>query len=182
MATPLDPTDDLERSLAAAARQVRGGSALLPALVAADRQHPTNLLGRVLSGVEAGATLRATCESLLRNDRRPRSDHVLVLHTIALSSRFGGDVAANLDAVVDTLRDQRIVADERRAAASTALASTRVLTWLPVICGAYLAVDDPSVRHVLLGSPIGWACLVTGSALNVIGRRWSASLVRRIGA
>lgn len=169
--------DSLEPALSAMARHVRSGSSLHAALRAAHERHRSDLVEEILHLLDRGSSLRSACDSVLTSTGRRSSAQILVLNVLALSADSGGDVSSNLDAVVESLRDQRIVRDERLANAATALVSTRVLTWLPVVCAGYLVLDDESIRRVLLGSPIGWTCLTVGIALNLIGRRWTRSLV-----
>lgn len=73
--------------------------------------------------------------------------------------------------------------EDADAARQTALAgpkaTVRLLTWLPLMglgLGAALGVDPLAT---LLGTPLGLAALVGGSALTVAGRVWSARLVSR---
>ena len=106
------------------------------------------------------------------------SDTSLTLRVIALAAEHGGDPVAHIDALEGTLRERRHARDERRSQASTALASTRFLTVLPIVCSVWICLDDQSVRDVLLRSPLGYACLTIGLILNVVGRRWVTRLVR----
>lgn len=171
------PANRLEAALSATARHVRSGSSLITALHSAHERHSAELFERLIDDLDRGRSLRSICDQLLTSEPRPPAEEVLVLNVLALSADCGGDVSANLDALVDGLRDRRIVRDERLANAATAVASTRLLTWLPIVCAGYLVLDDDSIRRVLLQSPIGWACLSIGIALNLIGRRWTRSLV-----
>ena len=96
-----------------------------------------------------------------------------------MSARVGGESTRHIEALADTLRARRQAAADRLTQASTAIASIRLLTWLPAVCALWMVVDDPAVRSVLLGSPIGWTCLVAGVAFNLLGRHWTNRLVHR---
>jgi tight adherence protein B len=72
--------------------------------------------------------------------------------------------------------------DDAEAARQTALAgpkaTVRLLTWLPFLglgLGLALGVDP---LKILLATPYGLAALLTGIALTLAGRVWSARLVR----
>ena len=59
-------------------------------------------------------------------------------------------------------------------------ARRRLMGWLPLVAvAARRRARLRHVRHVLLGSPLGLACLAAGAALIVAAQRWSAALVRR---
>jgi tight adherence protein B len=103
---------------------------------------------------------------------------MMVLHVIALASEVGGDIAQQLDCLIDTLLDRSISKAERQTQAATATASMRLITWLPVVCGTWILSDSPAVRNVLLATPLGWACLTVGVGLNFVGRTWTKRLVR----
>jgi Flp pilus assembly protein TadB len=101
----------------------------------------------------------------------------MALHVIALASEVGGDIAQQLDCLIDTLLDRSLAKAERETQAATATASIRLITWLPVVCGAWILSDSPAIRQVVFATPLGWACLTMGIGLNFIGRTWTKRLV-----
>ncbi|MFM7870191.1 MAG: hypothetical protein ACKPBG_00730, partial [Actinomycetota bacterium] len=66
---------------------------------------------------------------------------------------------------------------ERSAQAATVRASMRLLTWLPLICGLWIASENPLTRQFLVETSGGRICLVTGIVLNLLGRLWSRRIV-----
>ncbi|WP_415857290.1 type II secretion system F family protein, partial [Sinomonas sp. G460-2] len=107
-----------------------------------------------------------------------------------------GDVAACIEVaeesgcplagVFDRLAAQLEADADAAAARATALAgpraTTRILSFLPLVglaMGALLGVDP---LGVLLGTPWGGACLAAGLALTIAGRVWSSRLVAAAGA
>jgi tight adherence protein B len=96
-----------------------------------------------------------------------------------LAGDAGGSVASVLDGVTDTLRDRIALEREVAALSSQARASAAVLVVAPVVFAVLAAVADPRVARVLLGSPLGWACLAAGAALDGVGALWMARLVGR---
>lgn len=74
------------------------------------------------------------------------------------------------------------VEDDAEAARQTALAGPKatvtLLTWLPLLglgLGICLGVDPLAM---LVGTPVGVAALIAGVLLTIVGRIWSARLVR----
>ncbi|MBP3042544.1 hypothetical protein KKR91_14805 [Arthrobacter jiangjiafuii] len=98
---------------------------------------------------------------------------------VRVSERSGAPLAGVLDRYAGQLESSL----DQQAARDTALAgpqaTVRLLTWLPVggFGLGYLLGADPV--GVLLGSPMGWFAAAAGIALSVIGRLWSAALVRQ---
>ncbi|WP_123702367.1 hypothetical protein [Curtobacterium sp. PhB130] len=97
---------------------------------------------------------------------------------LAVAARTGAPIAPTLRALAAALR--RAAAGERavRVALAGPRTSANVVLALPLlglVLGALWGIDTASV---LLGSPVGWACLLTGAALVAVGRVWSARLVR----
>ena len=163
-------------------RHLRSGSSLTASLGAAGRSHPQEWVFTVLRSVTSGDSLAdAVTARLARetDERRPHGDVVLALQVIGLAARVGGEPTRHIDALVETLRSRRHAAADRLTQASTAIASIRLLTWLPLVCAVWMVLDDSAVREVLFASPIGWACLISGVVFNLLGRQWTNRLVRR---
>lgn len=88
---------------------------------------------------------------------------------------------APLVAVVNRLADRLDSDSDTEAMRATALAgpkaTVKLLTWLPFLglgLGMVMGVDPISV---LLGGPLGWACLVTGLGLVAVGKWWAGRLL-----
>lgn len=164
-------------------RQLRSGASLSTALRVDARQHGHEWSRAIVRTLDEGSTLANAVESRLTTElhrRRPDSDLVLTLQVLAMAADVGGESSRHIDALIDTLRSRRRAAADRLTQASTALASIRLLTWLPAVCALWMVVDDPDVRRVLVGSPIGWICLAAGATFNVIGRHWTSRLVHQL--
>lgn len=163
-------------------RQLRSGSTLSAAVRAAAQAHPHPWCRDVVSALDHGRPLADTLDVRSIHEtsrRRPDADLILVLQVLAMAARVGGEPSRHVDALTDTLRARRRAAADRLTHASTALASIRLLTWLPVACAVWMVLDSPAVRHVLLASPVGWSCLAAGAFFNVLGRHWTNRLVHR---
>jgi tight adherence protein B len=102
----------------------------------------------------------------------------------ALASRAIGVAAASPSNAADTceraaraIRDRRAVTAERAAQSAPARLSARVMTVLPLGVAVWSIAVDPTVRKVLLTTPLGWVCLAGGLGLNLAGRWWTNRLV-----
>ena len=167
-------------ALSSMSRSVRSGLSLATALQISISQHPCDLFAQLHSLISRGMALNTACHKLLDDlsESAENTDHMMTLHVIALASEVGGDIARQLDCLIDTLLDRSQAKVERQTQAATATASMRLITGLPVVCGAWILSDSPAVRHVLLATPLGWACLTIGVGLNFVGRTWTHKMVR----
>ncbi|MDA2972758.1 MAG: type II secretion system F family protein [Actinomycetota bacterium] len=163
-------------------RRLRAGSTLLEAIRHTSRVEPRGWLGTVMTDVRNGESLASALESRLDHEssrRRPDGDRVLTLRVLSLAARIGGEPSRHIESLSNTLRSRRTARADRISQASTALASIRLLTWLPIVCALWMIGDDPEVRHLLVATPIGWTCISLGVGFNLIGRRWTSRLVTR---
>ena len=167
-------------ALSSMSRSVRSGLSLATAMQISISQHPCDLFAQLHNLISRGMALNSACHKLLDelSESAETTDHMMALHVIALASEVGGDIARQLDCLIDTLLDRSQAKIERQTQAATATASIRLITWLPVVCGAWILSDSPAVRHVLLATPLGWACLTIGVGLNFVGRTWTHKMVR----
>lgn len=124
-----------------------------------------------------GHSLSVICDELVRDESD--RDVMMTLHVLGMCARTGGDIAITIDSLVITIEEREHARAERRAHAATALASIRLITWLPIVCGGYIVVDDANVRHTLVATPLGWVCIGVGASLNFVGRQWTNRLVER---
>jgi tight adherence protein B len=158
-------------------RQLRSGASLPVAVATAASAGTDPGTLRLGDDLTAGAglgpavaTWHADCPTRARG---------LVAAALSLAGDAGGAVAAVLDAVTDTLRDRIALDREVAALSSQARASAAVLVVAPVAFAVLAAVADPRVARVLLGSPLGWACLAAGAVLDTAGALWMSHLVGR---
>jgi tight adherence protein B len=142
------------------ARSLRSGSTLPVALAEVSVPGPAGVeLARVAGAVARGVPV---VEALA-----------------AWRDRCGGDPARALEGAAATLWDRADVAREARAQSAQARAGIAVLGALPVVGAGAFALLDPGVAAVLLGTPIGWTCLVVGALLDLAGVAVSRRIVAR---
>ena len=166
-------------SLSAMTRSLRSGQSLVSSLHQASITEPCDLLIRLAAAINNGQSLHQACNFLIEADEKQHTsgDLSVVLHVISLASEVGGDAAHHIDALIDTLLDRSYARQDRQAQASTAMASTRLITWLPVVCAAWIVSDSPAIRKTMLATPLGWTCLALGIGLNLVGRLWTKKLI-----
>lgn len=98
---------------------------------------------------------------------------------LAVAKHTGAPVADALRALAAAMR--RTAASDRavRVALAGPRTSARVVLTLPVFGLALASAWGTGAVEVLVTGPVGWCCTVSAALLVVVGRRWSAGLVRR---
>lgn len=145
----------------------------------------------VLDAAAGSPTAIVLCESLGRGEvlaeavvewssASPVDGVPLVALALGLTSRIGGASATVLDGVATSLRDGLALEREVAASSSQARASAAVLVVAPIGALVMGSVIDPRLLQVAVGTPIGWACLLSGGALDVLGALWMRRLVRSV--
>lgn len=159
------------------ARALRAGSSLLQALRAASLTADGHLaadVGTVVAAVDRGGGLADELDRWAQ--RRPVPGVRLAVTALALGAETGGPQARAVDAVAATLRDREAVRHEAHALASQARASAAVMGVTPILFAVIATALDPRVAHVLLATPLGLTCLVTGLTLDAVAGLWMARI------
>ncbi|BDZ53880.1 type II secretion system F family protein [Agromyces marinus] len=99
----------------------------------------------------------------------------------AVADAAGAPLARTLVVLGSSLRDEAQLRREAAALLAGPRASARLVAALPVIAVAFGMMLGFDTLGVLLGGPLGLACLVAGSGLLWAGARWSRALVARAG-
>ncbi len=97
----------------------------------------------------------------------------------SVADAAGSPLAACLVMLASALRDEAQLRREARAALAGPAASARLVAALPVVAVAFGAMLGFDTLGVLLGNPLGLACLLLGCACLGAGSRWSRALVAR---
>ena len=123
---------------------------------------------------------------LARRQRPARGSDAETWRDIAAAWRVattvGAPLAESLRGLATALRDAREAADDVRVALAEPAATARLMAWLPLVAVGLGAVLGFDTFGVLLGQPLGIACLLAGAVLIVAAQRWSSRLVRRAQA
>lgn len=163
----------------AAARSVRSGASLVEAMSDAGRSAGPRLSADMVAlrrRIDAGDSVSTAIERW--STERPSPGVHMIAATCRLGHELGGPVADGFDSIARALRSRRDVAAEARSLSSQARASAALLLALPVVVGTVMAVVDPATRRVLVGTPLGWGCVVGAAALDAVGLVWMRQLLR----
>lgn len=166
----------LEAAVGSIAQACRSGDTLTAALRSANDRHPTKTLTQLLVHHDSGLGI-ASAGQRVADESAESADALLTINVIVMAATVGGPAEHHFDALAHTLADRRHATAEQNAQASMARASMRVMTWIPIVVGGWLAIDDHTVRHTMFATTTGLACLSTGLALNLVGRIWTKSLI-----
>lgn len=96
----------------------------------------------------------------------------------SVAAEAGAPLAASLRALAVVLRDEAQLRRDVGTALAGPAASARLVTALPVVALGFGALLGFDTVGVLLGNPLGLACLVLGGVLLWAGSRWNRGLAR----
>jgi Flp pilus assembly protein TadB len=156
-------------------RNVRLGRSLRSGVLDAHAHLPAGRLREALGHTVLYCRTGAPLEELIARDNSASVDSpdiTFVVQSLAAAAAGGTGTAHALERASWVLRERHVVREERRVHAAQAVLSARVMSWMPIGFGAIMLLTSPSVRKVVLFSPLGLVCVVIGVALNLIGRRW----------
>jgi Flp pilus assembly protein TadB len=156
-------------------RNVRLGRSLRSGILDAHALLAAGALREALEHTVLYCRTGAPLEELLARDHSSSTDSpdiTFVVQSLAAAAAGGTGTAHALERAAWVLRERHVVREERRVHAAQAVLSARVMSWMPIGFGAIMLLTSPSVRKVVLFSPLGLVCVVIGVALNLIGRRW----------
>jgi tight adherence protein B len=165
----------LPDSLDRVVRQLRAGATLSLALrgVGTDDM----VFARVAAELDKGQSLQKAVAEWGAEDELP--NRKLTATALELASSSGGATARVLDGVAASLRDRVALEREVAALSSQSRASAVVLVVAPVVFAAAMAMVDHRILDVLIGRPIGWACVGLGLGLDALGAFWMSRLIGR---
>ena len=166
-------------------RQLRSGASLLEALRIAGSGRESMLsrdVDTTVKSVDRGQELSDAVEAWRRRcsgyDGIESLDVVCAL--LVLTHNAGGASATAFDGVAATLRSRRDVRREARALASQATASSLLMVVAPLVYVAFGVVTHNSSAAFLFGTPVGWACLAAGLALDAGSTFWMLRIIRSV--
>jgi tight adherence protein B len=165
----------LERLAAA----LRSGSSLTQALAEAGRS-TAEPLGAELADLARDAGRGRPLQEVLDGwtSRHDDPGTRLAATALSLAAGVGAAPARAVDGVAATLRERLELAGERRALATQARTSATVLAAAPVGFALLLGLTDGAAGHFLLRTPAGWACLIIGTGLDLLGAIWMHRLTQ----
>ncbi|HUR48807.1 MAG TPA: type II secretion system F family protein [Acidimicrobiales bacterium] len=164
--------------LDAIARALRSGASLLQALgeAAAEEGPLQSELRRVVSEAERGAGVATALNAWA--DRQPSGSIRLAAAALSLGAETGGANARAVEGVASTVRQRLAVAGEAKALSAQPRVSAQVIGLAPIAFAAFSAATDPELARLLFTTPLGWAMLGTGLALDLAGMRWMMRMAK----
>lgn len=131
---------------------------------------------RVLRRVALGEPLETSLE-WWASDRRHDAVRA-VAGALAVASATGGAAADALEGLARSMRDQLGARAEAAALSAQARMSALVVGVAPIAYVAFASAVDPGASAVLVTTPLGRICLVTGLGLDALGALWMRRIVR----
>ncbi|MET0789174.1 MAG: type II secretion protein F [Cellulomonas sp.] len=132
-----------------------------------------------LLAATAGAGPPARRTSTRHDGDGPRQRARAVVVAARLSGDLGAPLAGVLDRIASAVAADEEAEGERRAALAGPRATARVLAWLPLLglaLGGLLGADPVGV---VLSGGVGTVAAALGGGLLLLGRWWTATLLRR---
>ncbi len=158
------------------AAHVRAGRSIHQALADAPGDLPgpiSDELVRVSAACALGASAADALGGLGDTDEVRQ-----IAAAVGIQSRFGGDLAALLDAIAESLHDREALARAARVATAQARTTGRMVSLMPAFGVMALRVVDPPGFELLVGTLVGLTTLVASAVLTVVGH----VLMRRLAA
>lgn len=160
----------LGEALGTMANSLRAGFSFMQAmdLVAREIGEPlgTEFL-KALSEINYGVMVEDAFENLL--DRLPDKELEIVLNTLIVQRRTGGNLAFLLETMQETIFDRTRVKEEVNALTAQGKLSSVIITLLPIALAVYINAVNPEYFHMLFSHPVGWLMVISGSIGIVLG-------------
>lgn len=171
---PKPRTLDVAALAAALASELRAGRTPDEAWHAVVTEQPDRLPSAVVPGA-------APADVLDRWGRLPGWGGLRPLATCwRLADASGAGLADALDRVAVAMRHEHEVGDEVRGQLASVRATAWVLVTVPVLAVVMGQVVGADPLSVLLGTPLGAACLALGAALGAAGWWWLSRQVESV--
>lgn len=136
-----------------------------------------------LAGATGAAGRDGAASRWVGGARRTRGAAGPPLEAVVAAARVADELGAPLAAVLDQVAAAVVAQAESAAEVAAALAgprsSARVLAWLPVLGILLGTALGANPAGVLLGGGLGTAAGALGLVLVLVGRWWTAALLRR---
>jgi len=162
------------------ASAVRAGHSIPSALKVSVEQVEGPLssdLEAVCARLDTGLPLAGALQQWAADHPKVRSIQI-VAAALTLAATSGGTVASAIESVAETVRSELAIQAETSALASQAYASAVLVALLPVFFATVAAATDPGTVRFFLGSRVGLACLVLGTATDAAGWYWMRRIIK----
>ena len=168
--------------LEAVARSLRSGQSLVGAIregaEAEVERGPGEALARSVRLADSGVGVVTVVDDWV--GPCPNGPRSLAGTALAIGAEMGGAQARCLDAAAASLRERASLEREVRALTSQARASAGLMVLAPLGFALFSCATNPRVAQVLTATPLGWACVAAGLALDGAGAGWMLRMARRV--
>lgn len=165
----------LPDTMSSLSAMLRAGTHLTKAMHLVAEQHTPPISQEfmiVLSEYKMGRNLNEALSHMSK--RIDRQEVELLVSSIAISNRVGGNLASNLDILSETLREKITIEGKIDALTSMGRMQGKVINFIPVGVFFVLYLQDPAGMQLLFQEPIGWLTMSILLLLMII-----ASLIIR---
>lgn len=131
---------------------------------------------RVLAETRLGMPLEESMQAMA--DRINSDDFRWVVMAIAIQRQVGGNLAALLTTVANTLREREAVRRQVKVLSAEGKLSAYILIALPFLIAGYVATVNPEFLAVLTGDPVGRSMIGGSLVLMGLGAAWMRKIIR----
>jgi tight adherence protein B len=155
------------------------GYSLPQAMDAVVREGTQPIMGefnRALVEARLGVPIEDALDGI--GERMRSKDFSWVVMAIRIQREVGGNLAELLTTVAGTLRERERLRRQVSVLSAEGRLSAWILGLLPLVFAAYLMVAQPSYLEPLVTEPLGYALVILGLTLLVIGALWMRKTVK----
>ena len=123
--------------------------------------------GLVLKENKVGAPLEDALNNLVK--RIKSEDLDMVVTSVLIQRKTGGNLTEVFDRIVTTIRDRQIMQGKITSLTAQGKLQGLVIGLMPIILGGIIFAMDPSFMMPMFTQPLGWAMLVVIGILEIVG-------------
>ncbi|MCG7344141.1 type II secretion system F family protein [Sporosarcina sp. ACRSL] len=168
----------LGEALGVIANAMRAGFSFMQAMkmVADEIEEP---LGpeflKTLQEINLGLSYEDAFQNLL--DRLPEKELEIVLNTLIVQRKTGGNMAYLLETMQNIIFDRARVKGEVKTLTAQGKMSSVIITILPLALALYIRLVNPEYFQKLFSHPVGWVMVIYGSFSIIFGWLWIKKIV-----
>ena len=173
--------DQISDTLQLLTGSLRAGYGLMQAIDTVVREAPNPTAEeyrRLLVETRLGRDLGVALQEM--GDRIQLDDFTWVVQAFEIHREVGGDLAAVLDAINETVRERDNIRRQIKVLSAEGKLSMYILLALPIVTAAFVSLTQPGYIGVLTGHPIGLVMLLGGAVLMTVGGLWIRRIVRLV--
>lgn len=170
-------SEQLSQALGTMANALRAGFSFMQAMELVAKEMPDPIgpeFSRTLRDIKLGISTDVALKNLVT--RLPDKDLDLVVNALIIQRSTGGNLAALLETMQETIFGRFRVKEELKSLTAQGKMSSWVVTLLPLSIALYLNTVNQEYFRPLLEHPVGWIMLGVGTFSCLIG--WL--LIRKI--